>query len=61
MNFALSATLLTAALLWTTDAVAAPITYRFSGVVDGNLNGRSFANADFLFELTADTASCSTH
>lgn len=56
MRSALSATLLMAALLWTTDAVAAPITYRFSGVVDGNLNGRSFFNADFLFELTADTA-----
>ena len=37
-------------------AQAAPITYIFTGVADGSLNGAAFTDTDFTLTLFADTA-----
>jgi|GEM_PF-2765377 len=42
--------------LMTSGASAANITYEFSGVASGNLNGVDFQDAAFVIDLTGDTS-----
>lgn len=46
--------------LSTTSAQAGPITYTFSGVGSGTVDGTAFSSTAFTFSVTTDTSTIST-